>query len=120
MNAVDEFIDGFEGEKKECLTTMVTFMRQNFPEVQETISYQIPTYKFDGQCIAFSAAQDHFTFHTLDFEMIDELKSLLPKAKFGRGSAKIAYADRAAIPILFEMCRKIIDRSKAKKTVLEH
>ncbi len=108
---VDDYINSFEGEKKEWLTTMVTFMRQNFPELQETIFYQMPAFKFDGQYIAFSVAKDHFSFHTLDFEMIEELKILLPNAKFGRGSAKIRFTDRAAIPILFEMCRKIIARS---------
>jgi uncharacterized protein YdhG (YjbR/CyaY superfamily) len=111
MSAVDDYVNRYDGEKKEWLTTMVTFMRQTFPGAKETISYQMPMYKFDGQYIAFSVAKDHFTFHTVDFEMIEELKSLLPKAKFGRGSAKIDYSDRAAIPVLFDMCKRIAARS---------
>lgn len=86
-------------------------MRESFPHLQEKISYQMPTYKFNGQYIAFSVAKDHFSFHTLDFEMIEELKMLLPRAKFGKGCAKVRYDDKAAIPILFAMCRKIVARS---------
>lgn len=112
MGPVDEYINSFEGEKREWLNTMVTFMRQNFPDIRESIFYQMPAFRFDGQYIAFSVAKDHFSFHTLDFEMIEELKGRLPKAKFGKGSAKIKYSDRAAIPILFDICRKIVDRSK--------
>lgn len=87
-------------------------MRESFPNVQEKISYQMPTYKFNRQYIAFSIAKDHFSFHTLDFEMIEELKALLPKVKFGKGCAKVKYSENAAIPILLDMCIKIVDRSK--------
>jgi uncharacterized protein YdhG (YjbR/CyaY superfamily) len=112
MNAIDDFINNFDGVKKEWLTTFVSYMRENFPEIPEIISYQIPTYKFNRSYIAFSVAKDHFSFHSLDFEMIEELKGLLPNAKFGRGCAKVNFDDRAAVPILFEMCRKIVERSR--------
>lgn len=110
MDTVNNYINSFEGEKKDWLTAMVTFMRENFPNMEEKISYQMPTYKFKGMYIAFSVAKDHFSFHTLDFEMIEELKTLLPQAKFGKGCAKVKYSDKAAIPILFNMCQKIIAR----------
>lgn len=117
MKTVDDYINSFEGPKKEWLTTMVTFMRETFPEVQEIISYQMPTYKFNGKYIAFSVANDHFSFHSLDFEMIEELKDLLPKAKFGKGCAKLKYTAKESIPILFDMCRKIVERSKATDNI---
>lgn len=113
MDTVDEYVNSYADEKREWLTTMVTFMRENFPELEEKISYQIPTFKYKGGYIAFSVAKEHFTFHTVDFEMIEELKQRLPRAKFGRGSAKIKYADTDTIPVLFEMSRKIVDRGKA-------
>ncbi len=117
-NPVDDYINSFESEKKEWLSTFVTHMRENFPELEETISYQMPTYKFRHQAsrnyIAFSTAKDHFTFHSLDFEMIEALKDQLPRAKFGKGSAKVNYNDREYIPILFDTAKKIVERSKAR------
>lgn len=112
---VDEFVSAYDGEAREWLDIFVTFMRQNFPEAQEVISYQIPTWKFPGKkmYIAVSLAKAHFTFHTLDFDMIEELKGLLPKAQFGKGSAKVPYSERQSIPILFDMARKIAARHKA-------
>jgi hypothetical protein len=41
-------------------------------------------FKFNGIYNAFSTAKEHFAFHTLDFEMIEELKcaeKLLTEAK---------------------------------------
>lgn len=110
---VDDYVNRFDGEKKEWLTTMIRFMRQQFPDLRETISYQMPMYRFVDQYIAFSVAKDHFTFHTLDFEMIEELKSLLPHARFGKGSAKIRFSERASIPILFDVCKRIVARHSA-------
>lgn len=116
MSAVDDYINKYDGEKREWLDTMVGFMRKSFPDLEETIFYQMPAFRFNDQYIAFSVAKEHFTFHTLDFEMIDELKTLLPKAKFGKGSAKVRFSDREAIPVLFEMSRKIVERSRAGRS----
>lgn len=119
MSTVNDYVNSHEGLQREWLATFVDFMRTTFPDLQETISYQVPTFKFDGQYIAFSVAQDHFTFHTLDFDMIEELKTVLPKAKFGKGSAKVKYDDKEAIPILFAMAKRIVERNRAnpkKKT----
>jgi uncharacterized protein YdhG (YjbR/CyaY superfamily) len=109
---IDEYINSYKGEPKEWLITFVAFMRENYPDIPEIISYQIPTWKFNRTYIAFSVAKDHFTFHTLDFKTIEELKTLLPRAKFGRGSAKVKYTDRESIPILFDMARKIVARNQ--------
>ena len=113
MNTVNDYLSRFDGIQNEWLLTFITFMRENFPNIQETISYQMPTYKFNGIYIAFSVAKDHFTFHTLDFEMIEEFKLQLPNSKFGKGCAKVKYNDKAAIPILFDLCKKIVDRSES-------
>jgi uncharacterized protein YdhG (YjbR/CyaY superfamily) len=114
MPTVNEYVDKFDGVKKEWLILFINFMRENFPSIPETISYQMPTYKFNRKYIAFSVASDHFSYHSLDFEMIEELKSLLPKAKFGKGCAKVSFDDKAAIPILFDMSRKIVARNQSK------
>ncbi len=111
-SAVDEYIDRYEGEKREWLSTMVGYMRENHPDLDEVISYQMPMFKFNGQYIAFSLAKEHFTFHTLDFEMIEEMKTLMPKAKFGRGSAKVRFQDREYMPVLFNAIERIVKRNE--------
>ncbi|MDF2543803.1 MAG: hypothetical protein K0S47_3521 [Herbinix sp.] len=115
MNKVNEYIEQKDEVQKEWLLALITFMRDQFPQLEETFSFQMPMFKFNGKYIAFSVAKEHFTFHTLDFEMIEELKTLLPKAKFGKGCAKIKYQDTEAIPVLFNMSIKIVERNTVKK-----
>lgn len=116
MNPVDEYLSRFDGEKKEWLATFVSFMRENFPGFKEVISYQMPMYKFEKNYIAFSVAKNHFTFHTLDFAMIETLKERLPKAAFGKGSAKVPFKRREDMPILFDAIREIAARTQAAKS----
>lgn len=111
MNLVDDYINNFDNQKKEWFNIFISFMRENFPNTNETISYGIPMYKFNKQYIAFSAAKNHFSFHTLDFKTLEELKRLFPNAKFGKGCIKIKYENKEIIPILLDMCRKIVERS---------
>lgn len=116
MDSVNEYIDSYDDEKKEWITTFVTFMRENYPNWEETIAYQMPTYKFLGQYIAFNAAKTHFTLHTLDYVMLDKLKEELSDAKFGKRCVKVKYKNKDAIPILFDACREIANRSMISET----
>jgi len=112
MEEVDDFIGMYSGEKAEWLVEMINFMRRTFPEIKEVMSYKIPTFKFDKTYIAFSIAKDHFSFHSKDFDMIEELKKQLPKEKFGRGCVKVRFANKDAIPVLKEMCKMIVSKHK--------
>jgi uncharacterized protein YdhG (YjbR/CyaY superfamily) len=114
MNPVDAFVESYEGEKREWLRLFVDHMRTHYPQATEVISYQIPTFKLNKIYIAFSVAKTHFSFHTLDFEVIEGLKVRLPEAKFGKGCAKVKYSDQEAIPILLETCAIIMERSQMK------
>lgn len=112
MQTVDEYINQFESKQKQWIIEFVAYMREKHPEITETLSYKIPTYKFSNTYIAFSIAKNHFTFHTLDFDCIEMLKDQLPKATFGKGCAKIKYTDKEAKQILFQMFEYIIKRHK--------
>lgn len=41
----------------------------------------------------------------------DDEPAQLPQAEFGKGCAKVKFGDQAAMPILFEACRKIVARN---------
>ncbi len=110
IDTIQDYTAQFEGAPREWLDVFIRFMEQNYPHIPGKISYQIPMYRFSGTYIAFSVAKTHFTFHTLDFERIEDLKTLLPKStKFGKGSAKIRFSETAAQPALLHMCSKIIE-----------
>lgn len=113
---VEEYLATLQSPGRDWVNSFVEFMHREFPEVSEGISYQIPTYKFGNNYVAFSAAKEHFTFHTLDFEYLEMLKVMLPRARFGKGSAKVDYTDKEARGVLRASIRMIIHRAGQGKT----
>ena len=109
-HAVEAYINRFEGTPKVWLRTLIGFMRAEFPEIPEAMSYGIPMYRFDQTYIGFSAAKTHLAMHTLDFEEMEKMKSDFPRATFGMGCIRVEYTDEAGFSKLFSCIRRIVER----------
>lgn len=116
MRLVDEYIAVLEEPKKEWITVMVHFMREVFPEVEETFEYKMPTYKGDGYFIAFAAQKHYFSFYTDDTRVLPLVKELVPSASMGKGCARIKYNNESAIEALMDACKEIVDYHKSKQS----
>lgn len=116
LNIVDEHINQFEGEAREWLTSFVKHMRENYPHLEEVISFQMPTYKLGTgkkrNYIAFGTGKNHFSVHTIDFNYITELKTKLKNPGKGKGCVNVKFIDQQEIPILIEGIQEIIKRSQ--------
>lgn len=115
LNVVDEHINQFEGEANEWLKYFVGYMRENYPNLEEVISFQMPTYKLGSgkkrNYIAFGTGKNHFSLHTVDFEYITELKTKLKSPGKGKGCVNVKFKERQEISILLEGIKEIIDRN---------
>lgn len=56
---IDEYIAGFPKDVQGTLRKVRTTIRKAAPGAQETISYQIPTFKLNGMLISFAAFSKH-------------------------------------------------------------
>ena len=63
----------------------------------------------------FTANKNHFSIHTLFFDIIEEMKEILPKAEFGKGCIKIKYKNIESKDELKKMCDKVIERFGKKR-----
>ena len=111
ITTVEEYVNSCNATQKHWLVQLLEYMRATFPDIQETISYQIPTFKWNKNYIAFSVASKHIALHSLDFELVAQSKTWFPKAKFGKGCVKVAYTDHEYLPELYKLCDKIVGRS---------
>ena len=116
MKLVDEYIAALEDAKKEWVTLMVNFMREVFPEDEETFDYKMPTYKGDGYFIAFAAQKNYFSFYTDDARVLSLIKELVPSASMGKGCARIKYSNEFAVEALMDACKEIVDYYKSKQS----
>jgi uncharacterized protein YdhG (YjbR/CyaY superfamily) len=62
-NNIDEYIATFPGEIQAILQKVRMTIREAAPQAQETINYQMPTFKLDGNLVHFAAYPKHIGFY---------------------------------------------------------
>lgn len=108
MNEVDKYIESLDSNKNELASILVNFMRQEYPDAEETFDNNRPTYKIVGKTIlSFAAQKSYFSFYTNNTQILELIKELLPGASLGKGCARIKYSEENLIEILTDMCREI-------------
>jgi uncharacterized protein YdhG (YjbR/CyaY superfamily) len=68
------------------------------PEVEETISYQIPCFKFNGYLIYYSAYAGHISLsYPFSRELLEHFKDYLKKYKVSKSAIQFPHED--ALPL---------------------
>ena len=111
---VISYMEKLIGIEKEWMEFFVHYMRKEHPDLEEVISYQIPTYKLgtgkQRNYVAFSPAKNHFSMHSMDFEYIALLKEKLSKPGKGKGCVNIPYSNIEERDIVIMAIEEIVKR----------
>lgn len=99
---IDEYISGFPSETREVLTKIRTVIRASAPEVEETISYHMPTFKFHGILVHFAAYKTHIGFYPTP-SGIERYKKELSGYELSKGTVRFEF-DK---PIPYDLIQKI-------------
>jgi len=62
FKTIDEYVETFPEEVQGVLEKMRQTIRKAAPEAEEAISYQIPTFKLNGNLVHFAAFKNHISF----------------------------------------------------------
>lgn len=63
FKTIDEYIKTFPEDVQSVLEKMRQTVRKAAPEAVEAISYQIPTFKLNGNLVHFAAFKNHIGFY---------------------------------------------------------
>lgn len=111
---VNNHISELDETEKDWMNFFVHYMREKHPDLEEVISFKMPTYKLGSgklrNYISFSTAKKHFSMHSMDFEYIAELKEKLTKPGSGKGCVHIPYENTAERTVLLDGIEQIIKR----------
>ncbi len=100
---IDEYIEAFPKDVQIILQKMRQTIRKVAPEAEETISYQIPTFKLNGNLVHFAAFKDHISFFPTSSARI-EFKKALSKYKGGKGTIQFPMGEQ----IPYDLVKKIV------------
>lgn len=104
LTTPDEYLAAAPEAGRPWLTEFWEYVHTHYPDQTLTMFRQTPMFKFSDSYlkgyVMFTAATSHFSAHAIDFDLVQAAKDAIPKAKGGKGSVSVSYADDAAKPAL--------------------
>lgn len=100
---IDEYIAGFPEEVQQILQKIRSVIRQEAPLAQEAISYQMPTFKLNGNLVHFAAFKNHIGFYPTP-SGTEKFQKEIARYKTGKGSIQFPLDE----PIPYDLIRKIV------------
>ena len=103
FKSIDEYIAAQPDRNIPVLEKIRKTIKGMVPEAEETISYQMPTFKYFGVLVYFAGFKNHIGFYALPSGNAAFQKEL-SKYKTGKGSIQFPL-DK---PIPYDLIRKIV------------
>jgi uncharacterized protein YdhG (YjbR/CyaY superfamily) len=102
FNTIGEYIGSFPEDVQRILEKMRQTIRDAAPESVEAISYQMPTFKLNGNLVHFAAFKNHIGFYPTP-SGIEAFKKELSQYPGAKGSVQFPI-DK---PIPYDLVKKI-------------
>ena len=103
FKTIDEYIALFSKDVRNILEALRKAIRDVAPQAEEGISYQIPTYKLNGNLVHFAAFKDHISFFPTS-SGIEAFKVKLKSYKTSKGTIRFPLDE----PIPFDLIKEIV------------
>jgi len=103
FETIDEYIGTFPKNVQDILQKLRQTIRKAAPEAEETISYQIPTFKLNGNLVHFAAWKNHIGFYPTS-TAIRAFKKDLSRYQGAKGSVQFPINE----PLPLSLISKIV------------
>lgn len=110
---VEEYINQFDYEIQNILRNFRLFIISNFPELEETISYAMPTYRLNGNLIHFAGYKNHLGFYPGPSGVINFLEKS-DRYKTSKGAIQFPLNEPLPLEIIKEVIEFRIFENKSK------
>lgn len=101
---IDEYIAAFPPEIQKKMKQIRSLIKKLIPKVEESISYQIPTFKINGKHVVYFAAYKNFISVYPAPRENPEFKKELSQYEGGKGTVQFPHDQ----PIPLDLVKRII------------
>jgi uncharacterized protein YdhG (YjbR/CyaY superfamily) len=74
INTVDEYLSQLPDNVFIVLENIRQIIKFLVPDAEETISYRVPSYKFNGMLVGFGASKNHCSFFVMSSTLLKEFE----------------------------------------------
>ncbi len=103
FRTIDEYIVTFPENIQGIMQELRQVIRDVAPEVEETLRYQMPTFRLNGNLVHFAAFKNHIGFFPTPSAIV-EFKERLAKYETSKGTVRFPLDE----PIPFELVKEIV------------
>lgn len=105
FETVDAYIGTFPEKVQVILQEIRKVMKENAPEAEELISYQIPAFKYHGMLIYYSAYQKHVSVATAPFVVFEVFEKELSGYKRSKSTVQFPLDKPVPYQLIGEMTK---------------
>ncbi|MBC1476203.1 iron chaperone [Listeria welshimeri] len=113
FSTIDEYITQAPPETKEVLEKIRETIQSAAPEATEKISYQMPTFYFEGNLVHFAVAKNHYGFYPAP-SGISAFEKQLGKYKYSKGAVQFPINEGVPYDLIREMTLFRLAENKQK------
>jgi len=113
FKTIDEYLDLWPKDVRGRLQAIRVTIKEEAPEAEEAISYQMPTFRLNGNLVFFAAFKNHIGFYPLPSAM-EEFKGELSQYKTGKGSIQFPMDRPLPLPLIRKIVRYRLAETKRK------
>jgi len=74
ITSVDDYLNGLPDDVYTALENIRQIIRFLVPDAEETISYQVPSYKHKGMLVGFGASKKHCSFFVMSSTLLKDFE----------------------------------------------
>jgi uncharacterized protein YdhG (YjbR/CyaY superfamily) len=118
VGVVDAYIAKQPIAAQPVLQRVRRIIRKVLPDAEETISYQIPTYKRDGQYVVYFAGwKKHWSLYPVTERVRANLASELAAYELSKGTVRFPLADPVPAKLVERIVRELARAAEARRRV---
>ena len=124
FNSVDDYIDSHPQPVRPILERLRTIIRKALPKAEESISYNMPTYKIDGEPILYFAGwKKHYSLYPISKRTADAFQSELAAYELNKSTVRFQLSQPIPAKLIASIAKfrakEVADRGESKVERME-
>jgi uncharacterized protein YdhG (YjbR/CyaY superfamily) len=100
FTSFDDYFSSFPEATRKKLEQIRTIVKEVVPEAQETISYNMPAYKFHGILLYFAGHKEHIGFYPGDAKTLTVFQSQIEGFDTSKGTIRFPLDKPLPLPLI--------------------
>ena len=114
INTIDDYIALFPADVQQTLQAMRQTIQAAAPDAEEAISYQMPTFKLNGNLVHFAAMKHHIGFYPTPSAVEAFARELAPY-KVSKGAIQFPKDQPIPFDLVTRIVRYRVEQTLAKR-----